>query len=281
MRRGGGTPAREAIVSAETAIAAAGSETARLDAELLVAHALGFTRERLWTEPGASVEGAAVRRLQDAVRRRAFAREPVAYIVGRRAFRQIELASDPRALVPRPETELLVEVGLELPAGARVLDVGTGSGAIALALADERPDLHVTGSDVSAEALALARENGLRLGLDVAWLRSDLLAQVPDEHDAIVANLPYVRDGERASLAPEILRHEPAVALFAGSDGLDAIRALLAQAGRRTRLRLVALEHGAGQAAAVRALAQEAGFPRARSIADLAGIERVVVAERR
>jgi release factor glutamine methyltransferase len=275
-----GASARDALDGAVTAIAAAGCETPRLDAELLLADALGVSRERLIVDSDLFVEGPAVRVFQNAVRRRAVQREPVAYIVGRRGFRRIELAVDPRALIPRPETELLVEVGLGLPRGARVLDLGTGSGAVALALKDERPDLLVTGSDLSADALALARENGERLGLEVSWLCADLLAGIPDEFDAILTNPPYVAESERSSLAPEILRHEPPGALFSGPDGLDAIRALLAQAGARDRVRTVALELGAGQAGAVMELARTAGFTTVRSERDLAGIERVVVGER-
>ena len=150
---------------------------------------------------------------------------------------------DSRALIPRPETELLVELAVaQLPAGARVLDVGTGSGAVALALADERPDLHIAGSDLSEDALALARDNGKRLGLHVEWLHADLLAGVPDEYDAILSNPPYVAESERLLLAPEIVRHEPAGALFAGEDGQDCIRALIAQAVTRARVRMLALE---------------------------------------
>jgi release factor glutamine methyltransferase len=275
-----GTSTRDALEGAITAITAAGCETPRLDAELLLADALGVSRERLIVDGDLVVEGPAVRVFQNAVRRRAVLREPVAYIVGRRGFRRIELAVDPRALIPRPETELLVEVALGLPRGARVLDLGTGSGAVALALKDERPDLLVTGSDLSADALALARANGERLGLEVSWLRADLLAGVPDEFDAILSNPPYVAESARASLAPEILRHEPPAALFAGADGLDAIRALLAQAGARERVRTVALELGAGQAGAVVELARAAGFATVRRERDLAGIERVVVGER-
>src|SRR3984885_2593053 len=166
-----GTPARDALAGAITAITAADSETPRLDAELLLAHVLGVGREQLLTTSDLSVRGDAVRAFQDAVRRRSIEREPVAYITGRRGFRRIELTTDPRALVPRPETELLVEVGLRLPQGAQVLDLCTGSGAVALALKEERPDLVVTGSDISEEALELARENGRRLGLEVRWLR--------------------------------------------------------------------------------------------------------------
>jgi release factor glutamine methyltransferase len=274
-----GTPVRDALDGAVTAIAAAGCETPRLDAQLLLAHALGVSRERLLIDD-LLVAGPAVRAFQDFVRRRSVLREPVAYILGTRHFRRLELAVDRRALIPRPETELLVEVALALPRGARVLDVGTGSGAVALALADERPDLSVAGSDLSADALELARLNGERLGLDVRWLRANLLAGVSDEFDAIVSNPPYVRDDERASLAPEILRHEPLSALFAGPDGLDAIRRLVSQAAGRPSLETIVLEVGAGQAPGVGELMRAAGLQAVRVERDLAGIERVVVGSR-
>src|ERR1700686_1725771 len=218
-----GTPAREALDGAITAIAAAGCATPRLDAEVMLAHVLGVGRARMLSDRELCVEGAAVRAFQDAVRRRAVAREPVAYITGTRGFRRLELGGDNRALIPRPETELLVEVALGLPQGARVLDLCTGSGAVALALKDERADLQVSASDISEAALALARANGERLGLEVRWLHADLLAGIPDEFDAVIANPPYVAERERATLAPEILRHEPTAALFAGSDGLALI----------------------------------------------------------
>src|SRR5207302_7955964 len=141
-----GSPAREALDGAIAAFTAAGCETSRLDAEVLLAHVLGTTRERLLTDRDLTVAGPAVRAFQDAVRRRAVEREPVAYITGRRGFRRLKLAVDRRALVPRPETELLVEAGLALAPGARVLDLGTGSGAVALALKHERPDLQIAGS---------------------------------------------------------------------------------------------------------------------------------------
>jgi release factor glutamine methyltransferase len=281
-----GTPARDALDGAITAIGAAGCETPRLDAELLLANVLGVTREQLFLDHGLVVRGPAVRAFQDAVRRRAVEREPVAYILGRRGFRRLDFAVDRRALVPRAETEQLVETALALGAGARVLDLGTGCGAVALALKDERPDLDVAGSERSEPALGLARANARRLGLDVRWLHADLLAGVPDEFDAILANLPYVAESERAALAPEILRHEPQDALFAGPDGLEAIRALLAPGGPRSvagrdRVVLLALEVGAGQAPEVSELTRAAGFADVRSERDLAGIERIVIGERR
>jgi len=273
--------AREALDGAVTAIAAAGCETPQLDAEVLLAHVLGVSREQLITDRALKIEGPAVRAFQAAVRRRAVEREPVAYIVGSRGFRRLQLAVDERVLVPRPETELLVEVGLGLPAGASVLDLGTGCGAVALALKDERPDLRLSGSDVSAAALELARANGQRLGLEVDWLHADLLAEVPDEFDVVLSNPPYVAESQRPQLAPEIVRHEPPGALFAGPDGLSVIDALLSQLGERPRVALVALEIGAGQAPAVAPLLGAAGFAGVHFERDLAGIQRVIVGERR
>ncbi|MGI8945256.1 MAG: peptide chain release factor N(5)-glutamine methyltransferase [Thermoleophilaceae bacterium] len=262
----GATSARDALAAAGPALEAAGCETARLDAELLIADALGVDRAVLLSDAGLEVPPAAARLIGERVRRR-IAREPVAYILGRRGFRFIELAVDGRVLIPRPETELLVEVALELPHGARVHDVGTGSGAVALALLDERPDLAVSASDASAAAVALARSNAGRLGLA---LEVAVLAGMPaGGFDLVLANLPYVADGELAGLAPEITRYEPREALLAGPDGLDAIRALVADTPAGTRL---ALEHAPAQAAAVRALMTGAGTRR-----DLAGRERVTL----
>src|ERR1700749_3564018 len=187
-------------------LAAAGVDTPRLDAELLLGEALGVDRTRLFLDAPA-VYPANLARFEQLIERRA-AREPVAYILGRRDFRRLTLAVDRRVLIPRPETELLVEVGLRFPDGFRVADVGTGSGAVALALKDERPDLDVVGIDVSSDAVALARENAVALGIDVPFVCGDLRAGL--SCDALLANLPYVEDD--ADLAPEIPLYEPSVA---------------------------------------------------------------------
>jgi release factor glutamine methyltransferase len=241
---------------------------------VLLAAALGVDRAALISDPGRGLEPAEARAFQDFARRRT-QREPVAYIVGRKGFRRLELAVDPRVLIPRPETEHVVEAALGLPAGARVVDVGTGSGAIALALADERPDLSVVGIEASAGALAVARANASRLGLAVEWLDGDLLDPVSGPVDAVVSNPPYVRAGER--LAPE-LGYEPREALYGGEDGLDVYRRLVPASAARASF--AAFEIGADQAAAVTALVREAGFQTIEVIPDLAGLDRVVVARR-
>jgi release factor glutamine methyltransferase len=264
---------RDAIGGATKLLGEAGCETPRLDAELLVAEALQVSRAALFREPERVLDDE-LASFGGMVRRRC-TREPIAYILGRKEFRHITLEVDSRVLIPRPETELLVEVGLSLPAGARVIDVGTGSGAIALALKHERPDLEVWGSDISADALDVARANGLRLGLDIPWLQADLLDGVPGGFDAVLANPPYVAAGSK--LPPEIEGHEPASALYAGADGLDAIRSLVAQA---QTVPLLGLEIGFDQAAAVRELLHGAGFATVEVRPDLAGHDRVLVGRR-
>ena len=215
------------------------------------------------------VPPAVARVIAERIRRRVM-REPVAYILGRQAFRHIELEVDPRVLIPRPETELLVECAVEMEEGAWVHDIGTGSGAVALAIASERPDMRVTASDASGDAVELARANGRRLGLRVEFaVASDWPAVAAFEPDLVVANLPYVREGEWASLQPEIRRYEPRDALVSGDDGLDAIRALVAGAPAGTQL---ALEHAPDQAADVRAL-----LVGAETLPDLAGRARVTL----
>jgi release factor glutamine methyltransferase len=270
----GGVPVRDALDSAVIALQAAGVDTPRLDAEVLLAHVLGVDRARLVTDRDQAVEGGSVRAFQAAVRRRAVGREPVAYITGVRGFRRLDLHVDARVLIPRPETETLVEAALELPRGARVVDVGTGSGAVALALKHERPDLDVRATDVNPDALAVARANAARLGLDVAFAQADLF---DGETDAVLSNPPYVRDAD--PLPPEVLRHEPLGALRAGPDGLDVIRRLVARCAEAA-VPLLAVEVGAGQADAVAALASGAAFGAVETRRDLAGIERVVVARR-
>jgi len=275
-----GVTVREALREARATLQGAGCENPRLDGELLLAHALGVGRERLALDGELTLAAPQRRAFQELLSRRAAGREPVAYILRRRSFRRLELEVDARVLVPRPETELLVELALALKPGARVLDVGTGCGAVALALKDERGDLLLSGSDISSQALELAAANGRRLGLDVRWLHADLLRGVADEFDAMVANLPYVAESEHAGLAPEIRRHEPRAALLAGPDGLASFRALLAQVPAHRRVRMLALEVGAGQAGTVARMMAEAGFGSVRAERDLAGVERVVVGER-
>ncbi len=263
-----------ALARGREALAAAGCDTPALDTELLLAEALGVGRERLVIERQAMLPRHAWARFDELLARRR-AREPVAYILGRKAFRRITLTVDGRVLIPRPETELLVEIGLELPSGARVADVGTGSGAVALALKNERPDLDVRGLELDPGALEVARCNAARLGIDVEFGSADLLDDA--SYDAVLANLPYVAD--RTELAPEIIGYEPAVALFAGPDGLAVVRRLIAALPGR-RLSLVALEIGPEQASPVASLVAQAGFGRVEIRRDLAGRERVVVGSR-
>jgi len=269
------TTVREALRLGTQVLAEAGCETPRLDAELLLGHALGVPRSRLLIEDQpVPIEG------YESLLHRRRAREPVAYILGFKEFRRISLSVDPRVLIPRPETELLVEVGLELAAGARVADVGTGSGAVALALKDERSDLRVTGLDISAGAVALARENAARLELDVRFTQADLLDDC--RYDAVLANLPYVRCGARG-LAPEIVQYEPPSALYGGADGLEVIRRLI---DRLDDVELVALEVCPDQAAAVvddlkcTSDTRCSGFRSIEVRRDLAGHERVVIGRR-
>lgn len=316
---------REALTASADALRAAGVEDPRLDAEVLLAEAMGWDRSRIAAGPEAEVPAAAARRFGEMVRRR-LRREPVAYILGRKGFRRIELAVDRRVLVPRPETELLVELALELRPRS-VLDVGTGSGAVALAIADELPGCEVTATDTSAAALEVARANAGRLGLsdrvrfEAGSLPAAPPAAVPRNRlgpmkpaprnrlgpdrltpaddptvgsgpverplfDLVVANLPYIAEPEWASLQPEVTEWEPREALLAGPDGLDAIRAFLAECERslpryprETAFAVapaLALEVGEGQAGAVADLMRDAGFHEIEIRRDLAGIERVV-----
>ena len=275
---GGGPPGVSvggALAEGRARLERVGCDTPRLDAELLLAAALTVPREQLVLDRDAMLDEAARARYRSLITRRA-AREPVAYILGHKPFRHISLAVDRRVLIPRPETELLVEVGLTLALGAAVADVGCGSGAVALALKHERPDLRISGIELDADALAVAWDNAARLTLDVRLVAADLLDDL--RYDAVLANLPYVAAG--TALQPEITRYEPPAALFAGADGLDAIRRLTSRLSERPSVRLVALEIGAGQATAVTELLSGGGFESTEVLRDLAGHERVVVGRR-
>jgi release factor glutamine methyltransferase len=249
------------------------------EAKLLLAHVMD--RDRAWL---AAHGDAPLTREQalayDALARRRRNGEPVAYLTGRREFFGLELEVTPAVLIPRPETELLVELALAWlgnEASARVLDLGCGSGAVALAIAHERPRAHVVGADVSPAAVALARRNAERLAIgNAAFIESDWFARVPPEPFAlIVANPPYVAK-EDAHLGRGDLRFEPAVALASGGDGLDAIRAIVAAApDYLAGGSVLALEHGHDQAQAVQTLLRDAGFGDIASARDLAGIPRV------
>ena len=273
----------EALAAASDALAAAGVDTPRLDAELLLAEATGRARSSLIANGDAGVEPEVARKFGAFVRRR-LRREPVAYIVGRKAFRRIELEVDRRVLIPRPETELLVEAAVERRPRS-VLDVGTGSGAVALAVADELGDVAVSGTDVSAPAIEVARANAARLALDerVTFSIGDLVAHTankspnPPEWDLVLANLPYVKDKDWQTLQPEIRLYEPKEAILGGPDGLDAIRDLLAAP---PDCHAIALEVGQGQATTVERLVNDAGFARTEVRRDLAGIDRAVIGRR-
>ncbi|MGH7464979.1 MAG: peptide chain release factor N(5)-glutamine methyltransferase [Longimicrobiales bacterium] len=265
-----------------------GFEQARLDAELLLAGVLGVKRLDLYLQHDRPLSPAELERYRGAVRRR-LKREPVQYILGTAIFRHLELHVDPRVLIPRPETELLVGAVLDWAAargaGGAVLDIGTGSGAIALSLAGEGEFERVVASDVSRDALAVASDNAARLGLaDLVEFREGVLFDVVRDEErfsVIVSNPPYVAESDRATLAADVVAHEPADALFAGPDGLAVIGGIVA--GAATRLRpggLLALEMGAGQGAVVLELITRTGaYVGARVAQDLTGRERMVLAE--
>ncbi len=253
-----------------------GIDTPRLDAELVLARALGMTRLELYTSfdrPLTEAERAGARAL---VERRG-RREPLAYVLGDWGFRRLTLRTDARALVPRPETEVVVERALAAIAGLdepKVVDVGTGNGAIALAIADEHPGAAVIATDVSADALALARENADRLGLAVSFVETSLLDGLTGPFDLVVSNPPYVTEKEVGSLQPEVRDWEPRIALVGD-------RAAELAAGARTVLTAggaIVLESHADHAGEVLRALCELGFEEATIFRDLEGRERVVEA---
>jgi release factor glutamine methyltransferase len=261
-----------------------GIESPRLDAELLVAHALSTTRLQLVVGSQRMLDAPELARLRELVRRRRL-REPMAYILGVREFYGRAFRVDRRVLVPRPDTEALVDVALErtreMSMCMRALDLCTGSGCVAVTLARERPTSLVVATDVSEEALALARENALRLGAyNLAFRRGDLFAAVEPacRFDLVTANPPYVPSTEMAQLAPDIREYEPRVALDGGGDGLAILHRIVADAPAHLAHRhgVLAVEVGAGEARAVAAIFERAGFVDIEVRRDYARIERVV-----
>lgn len=263
-----------------------GIETARLDAECLLAHALGASRLSLYVDFEKPVEAAEREAFRELVRRRASDRVPVSQLLGVREFWSLPLRVTADVLTPRPDTETLVAAILDrLPDSAapyRVLDIGTGSGAIALALATERQKAHVTATDISPAALQIAAENAdkLRVSERVRFVEGDLFEPVSGERfDAVVSNPPYLARAESASLPPE-LAYEPEVALFGGEDGLSVLRPLVARAGDALQPGgWLAVEIDPRQAGTVRHACEAAGLRNVEVLRDLARRERVVVAQ--
>lgn len=265
---------------------AAGIDSAALDARLLVAVALGITVETVIAWPERSLTPDAGVRLAALMRRRV-AREPMAYILGRREFWSLDLVVTPATLTPRPDSETLVAAALdELPdrhAPLSILDFGTGTGCLLLALLSELPAATGTGVDIDRAALDVARQNAFRLGLTgrTGFMQGEWGLSLSESFDVIVSNPPYIATGDLAAPAPE-LRFEPRLALDGGADGLSAYRALIPDAARLLRPDgLLVLEIGAGQAVPVQALLAASGLTPLRVSRDLAGVERCVLARAR
>lgn len=258
------TPVGRALVSASQRLNGAGCENPRLDAQVLLAHVLGADRTWLFAHHDHPLAADQAEAFTDLVARR-IRREPVAYLLGRKEFYGLDFVVDERVLIPRPETEMLVDFLLaHVQADAKrtfvVADVGTGSGAIAVTTAVHAPNTRIYGLDISPDALAVAQENGRRLApkAHLDFLPSDLLAALPEPADVIVANLPYVTDAEYTDLQPEIREYEPQLALTAGDKGLDVIKRLLSQVRKHLKPNgLVLLEIGHEQGESVKQLAEE------------------------
>lgn len=283
----GGAPATlgRLVAEAAAALASAGIESARLDARILTAHALGVAPETPSLRPEARVAAGGRDTLDALIRRRA-AGEPVARILKRREFWSLEFEIGPAVLDPRPDSEILVEAVLDrLDDRARpwrILDLGTGSGCLLLALLSELPAAEGIGLDVSPAAAALARGNARRLGLDgrAGFVTGDWASALGGRrYDAVIANPPYIPSDAIAGLEPDVADHDPRLALDGGVDGLDCYRAILAQAtGLLAPAGLLAMEFGAGQDGALRALVEASGLAVERIAADLAGRPRCLLA---
>jgi release factor glutamine methyltransferase len=281
---------RDALARSSEWLAERGTETSRLDAEVLLGHVLGMQRLDLylaWDRPLSNDEKD---RYRECLRRRA-AHEPVAYITGTREFYSIAFRVSPSVLIPRPDTEHLVARALEIlktfpsDQSSLVADIGTGSGAIAIAVASHCPSARFIATDISPDALDVARCNAERLGLDnrIRFIEADLLEGVEETFDLVVSNPPYIAETDRPTLAPDVRDFEPSGALFSGPDGLDAIRRLIPAVAERLRPGgWLAMEVGAGQSQLVANLLDVDGRYEPAVIAlDYAKIERVVSAKRK
>ena len=256
-----------------------GSKSPRLDAELLLTHSLGFkSRVELYTNFERPLTEEEVEAYRQLIIRRAKG-EPVAYITGRKEFFGFEFKVEKGVLIPRPETELLVEVVYERikgKEGLKIVDVGTGSGCIAITLCKLTGGKHrITAVDISEKALKVAGENAERLNCPVEFKRSDLLKEVEGKLDVVVSNPPYISLKDKR-VEKEVVKFEPAVALFAGETGLEVIERLVKEAGEKLKEGgFIALEFGQGQAGKVKELMEREGFTEVKIYRDLAGIERV------
>jgi release factor glutamine methyltransferase len=285
VRHGGQATIHDRVAAARERLRGAGisPDEADLDARLLAEHLLGWDTARFFASAAETEPSAFAEKYEALVDRRVH-REPVAYIVGHHEFWGLDFEVMPGVLIPRPETELIVETALELiaPERFRIADVCTGSGCLAVAVAHENPNVEVTATDTSDQAIQIARRNALRHGVArrITFVRTDLFEGVEGEFDLIVSNPPYVPERERSSLQPEVRDHEPAQALFAGADGLDVIKRLIAESPRRLKPGgSLVFEIGLGQDSAVTQLIS--ATPGIRMIdlrRDLQGIPRTVVA---
>ena len=270
--------------SAAKALSDAGIETAALDARVLLAHVTGLPSEEIWAARDRRLSADEQCRFEALLVRR-LAREPVAYLTGRREFWSLEIGVDRNVLIPRPDSEALIEAVLaalpERRAPRRVLDLGTGSGCLLMALLAEWPNAVGVGVDRSEHALGRARATAgvLGLGARASWLCADWASALTSQFDVVVSNPPYIPDDHIATLAPDVARYEPLAALSGGADGLDAYRRLFAGLAARLAPRaIVAVEFGEGQGCHVAALAQAAGLATRNFVEDLSGRPRALLA---